>query len=149
VDAYSAPSEPLLDSFERYLRAANRADSTIASYLEGVRQAVAFLDRQRVPLVDATRADLEAFLADLLTRESPSRAVHPAGHPRRPPRGRRGEDRPPPCRRSPDRSDPWRSRIDRLTGFAGYLTCVGLVLQTVGGRVSAAIGGSVAGVRVG
>jgi hypothetical protein len=40
---------PLLVSFERYLRAANRADSTIDPYLQGVHQAAAFLDRRRRP----------------------------------------------------------------------------------------------------
>jgi hypothetical protein len=42
----------LLGSFERHLRAANRADTTVATYLIAARQAEAFLTkshRQRIP----------------------------------------------------------------------------------------------------
>ena len=38
-----AALSPLLRSFERHLRAANRSKRTIASYLESMRQAEAFL----------------------------------------------------------------------------------------------------------
>jgi integrase len=61
---------PLLRSFERHLRAANRSERTIASYLESLRQAEAFLAARGKGLADARRADLEAFLADLLTRRA-------------------------------------------------------------------------------
>jgi site-specific recombinase XerD len=59
-------------SFERHLRAANRSPNTIASYLESLRQAEAFLVGRDRTLLDARRADLEAFLAELLTRRAPS-----------------------------------------------------------------------------
>jgi hypothetical protein len=36
-------SHPLVRSFERHLRAANRSDSTVASYVESIRQADRFL----------------------------------------------------------------------------------------------------------
>jgi site-specific recombinase XerD len=69
-----APS--LLRSFERHLRAENRSGSTIESYLESLRQAEAFLaGRDRTTLPDARRADLEAFLGDLLQRRAPATAA--------------------------------------------------------------------------
>jgi site-specific recombinase XerD len=60
--------DPLLASFERYLRAANRSDKTVASYLISLKQADGYLRQHGTTLADARRADLEAFLADLLTR---------------------------------------------------------------------------------
>jgi site-specific recombinase XerD len=68
-------SIPLLRSFERHLRALNRSDNTIASYMDGARQAEAFLAARGRTLTDARRADLEAFLADLLSRRSASTAA--------------------------------------------------------------------------
>ena len=68
-------SIPLLRSFERHLRALNRSDNTIASYLDSARQAEAYLATRGRTLTDARRADLEAFLADLLARRSVSTAA--------------------------------------------------------------------------
>jgi site-specific recombinase XerD len=68
-----APS--LLRSFERHLRAENRSDNTIESYLESLRQAEAFLAGRGRTLLDARRADLEAFLGDLLQRRAPATAA--------------------------------------------------------------------------
>jgi hypothetical protein len=68
-----APS--LLRSFERHLRAENRSGSTIESYLESIRQAEAFLAGRGRTLLDARRADLEAFLGDLLQRRAPATAA--------------------------------------------------------------------------
>jgi single-strand DNA-binding protein len=65
----------LLGSFERHLRAANRADTTVTTYLIGARQAEAFLRARGTELPQASRADLEAFLGDLLARRSPSTAA--------------------------------------------------------------------------
>lgn len=56
----------LTHSFERRLRAKNLSDGTVASYLVGVRQFTAFLQPRGRELVEATRADMEAFIADLL-----------------------------------------------------------------------------------
>jgi site-specific recombinase XerD len=72
---------PLARSFERHMRAENRSERTITTYLIGLRQAETFLrerpDRARctdereratirpTTLEAASRADLEAFMADL------------------------------------------------------------------------------------
>jgi site-specific recombinase XerD len=82
---------PLARSFERHLRAENRSERTIATYLMGLRQAETFLrerpdrarctdERERAALRPttieaATRADLEAFMGDVLARRSPSTAA--------------------------------------------------------------------------
>jgi site-specific recombinase XerD len=70
----AAPSS-LLRSFERHLRAENRSDQTVATYLIGLRQAEAFLAAQGTTLAEAGRADLEAYLGDLLTRRAPATAA--------------------------------------------------------------------------
>jgi site-specific recombinase XerD len=55
-----------LRSFERHLRAENRSDNTIESYLESIRQAEAFLAARGRNLLDARRAELVGLrLADL------------------------------------------------------------------------------------
>jgi site-specific recombinase XerD len=69
-----AALSPLLRSFERHLRAENRSERTIATYLQSVQQAEAFLHAHGQDLAGATRADLEAFLADLLTRRAAATA---------------------------------------------------------------------------
>jgi integrase/recombinase XerC len=68
---------PLVRSFERHLRALNRSERTIATYLISLRQADAFLRaRPRHHLEAATRADLEAFMAGVLARgRAPSTAA--------------------------------------------------------------------------
>jgi site-specific recombinase XerD len=71
-----APPNPLLRSFERHLRAQNRSDQTVATYLIGLRQAEAFLAAARgTTLAEAGRADLEAYLGDLLTRRAAATAA--------------------------------------------------------------------------
>lgn len=62
-------------SFERHLRAKNLSDGTVASYLVGVRQFTAFLQPHDRDLTEATRADLEAFIGNLLSRWSPATAA--------------------------------------------------------------------------
>ena len=66
-----AALSPLLRSFERHLRAENRSEHTIASYLDSLCQAEAFLAGRGRTLVDARREDLEAFLGELLQRRAP------------------------------------------------------------------------------
>jgi hypothetical protein len=44
----------------------------VASYLVGVRQFTVFLGPRGLALTEATRADMEAFIADLLSRRSAS-----------------------------------------------------------------------------
>jgi site-specific recombinase XerD len=71
----TAPN-PLLRSFERHLRAENRSDQTVTTYLIALRQAEAFLTAARgTTLAEAGRADLEAYLGDLLTRRAPATAA--------------------------------------------------------------------------
>ena len=69
------PPDWLLRSFERYLRATNRSERTVGNYLESLHQVEAFLHPRGVRLRDATRADLEDFLADLLARRSAATAA--------------------------------------------------------------------------
>jgi len=61
----------LVRCFERRLRAENRSEHTIASYLESLRQAEAFPAGRGRSLADARREDLEAFLGELLQRRAP------------------------------------------------------------------------------
>ena len=71
----AAPNS-LLRSFERHLRAENRSDQTVATYLIALRQAEAFLTGSRgTTLAEAGRADLEAYLGDLLTRRAAATAA--------------------------------------------------------------------------
>jgi site-specific recombinase XerD len=48
-----------LHSFRRHLEAENRSERTLASYLQSVRQAEAFLAARGKQLEEASRADLE------------------------------------------------------------------------------------------
>ncbi|HEY6596890.1 MAG TPA: tyrosine-type recombinase/integrase [Asanoa sp.] len=65
----------VIGSFERHLRAENRAENTVISYLVGVRQFEAFLAARGQNLLDVRREDAEAFLGYLLTRHSPGTAA--------------------------------------------------------------------------
>jgi site-specific recombinase XerD len=69
------PASPLVRSFERHLRAANRAPTTVSTYLHAIRQAHRFLHARGRTFEAATRADLEAFMADLLSRRTPATAA--------------------------------------------------------------------------
>jgi len=66
---------PLVRSFERHLRAMNRSERTVATYLIAVRQADAFLQAHGTTIQAASRADLEAFMGDLLARRAASTAA--------------------------------------------------------------------------
>jgi site-specific recombinase XerD len=71
-----AAPNPLLRSFERHLRAENRSAQTVATYLIALRQAETFLAATRgTTLAAAGRADLEAYLGDLLTRRAAATAA--------------------------------------------------------------------------
>jgi site-specific recombinase XerD len=70
----SSASSSLSRSFERHLRAKNLSAGTVASYLVGLRQFTTFLQPHGRELIQATRADLEAFIGDLLARWSPATA---------------------------------------------------------------------------
>jgi site-specific recombinase XerD len=71
-----AAPNPLLRSFERHLRAENRSAQTVATYLIALRQAETFLAAARgTTLAAAGRADLEAYLGDLLTRRAAATAA--------------------------------------------------------------------------
>jgi site-specific recombinase XerD len=73
-------SGPTLDdlarSFERHLRAENKAERTIGTYLEALGGFQAFLARKEGSpgLAAARREDLEGFLAELLARCKPATA---------------------------------------------------------------------------
>src|SRR6266511_969407 len=67
-----AALSPLARSFVRHLRAENRSETTVTTYMVGVAQAEVFLRARGKGLVDASRADLESFLGELLTRRAPS-----------------------------------------------------------------------------
>jgi len=69
------PPSSLLHSFRRHLEAENRSERTLASYLQSVQQAETFLAARGKRLEEATRADLEAFLGDLLRRRAPATAA--------------------------------------------------------------------------
>jgi len=60
------PGTALIRSFERHLRAANRAPRTIGNYLETLHQAEAYLTDHGSGLERATRQDLEAYLEAFL-----------------------------------------------------------------------------------
>jgi site-specific recombinase XerD len=72
----AAPSVDLPASFERHLRAENKAARTVKTYLEAVLQLDSFLDARGLDLAAATREDVEAYLADLLARWKPATAAN-------------------------------------------------------------------------
>jgi hypothetical protein len=59
----ATPATPLVRSFERHLRAANRAPTTVATYLHAVRQAHGFLHALGTTLETANRAGPPAAAA--------------------------------------------------------------------------------------
>jgi site-specific recombinase XerD len=67
--------DPLIRSFERHLHAENRSGRTVTTYLIAVRQAAVFLRGRGTTIEAATRADLEAFMGDLLARRTASTAA--------------------------------------------------------------------------
>jgi integrase/recombinase XerC len=74
-DSWELPRLAL--SWQRHLTAANRSPKTIYTYLDGVRQLVAFCaehDRPTDP-VDMGREDVEAFISHLLATRSSSTAA--------------------------------------------------------------------------
>ena len=56
--AQPIPAGTLLHSFRRHLEAENRSERTLASYLQSVRQAEAFLAARGTRLEEASRADM-------------------------------------------------------------------------------------------
>jgi site-specific recombinase XerD len=63
-------------SFERHLRAENKAARTVETYLEAVLQLEAFLAVRGRGLATASREDIEAYLAGLLARWKPATAAN-------------------------------------------------------------------------
>jgi site-specific recombinase XerD len=74
MDRRAAPGS-LLRSFERHLRAQNRSERTVGNYLENARLALAFLEGRGKRLEEATQADLEDLLGDILRRRSANTAA--------------------------------------------------------------------------
>lgn len=68
------PNATLLADFARSLRARNRAKRTIQNYVEAGEQFAAHLGDR--PLAEATRADVEGYLAEVLDRHSASTAAN-------------------------------------------------------------------------
>lgn len=66
----------LIPSFERSLRAANKAPRTVDIYGEAARQLVAFLESASMPTTTTglAREHVEAYLSDLLARWKPATA---------------------------------------------------------------------------
>jgi integrase/recombinase XerC len=71
---HTAPGS-LLRSFERHLRAQNRSERTVSNYLESARRVEVFLEGRGKRLEEATQADLEDFLGDILRRRSANTAA--------------------------------------------------------------------------
>jgi integrase/recombinase XerC len=74
MDRRAAPGS-LLRSFERHLRAQNRSERTVGNYLENARRVEVFLEGRGKRLEEATQADLEDFLGDILRRRSANTAA--------------------------------------------------------------------------
>jgi site-specific recombinase XerD len=72
----AAPSvDDLARSFERYLRAGNKSPRTVETYLEALAGFSAYLaDTSKRPLDQASREDVETWIALLLGRWKPSTA---------------------------------------------------------------------------
>jgi site-specific recombinase XerD len=69
--------DPLARSFERHLRAENKAERTVRTYLEALGQFAAHLQAAgRGGLLAARTEDIEAFLGDLLGRCKPGTAAN-------------------------------------------------------------------------
>jgi hypothetical protein len=66
----------LIRSFEFHLRAENKSDRTIETYLDAPRLAGGFLSTRGVELEQAHREDVEVFIADQLARWRPARAAY-------------------------------------------------------------------------
>jgi site-specific recombinase XerD len=71
---HTAPGS-LLRSFERHLRAQNRSERTVGNYLENAQRVEVFLEGRGKRLEEATQADLEDFLGDILRRRSANTAA--------------------------------------------------------------------------
>jgi integrase/recombinase XerC len=71
---HTAPGS-LLRSFERHRRAQNRSERTVGNYLESARRVEVFLEGRGKRLEEATQADLEDFLGDILRRRSANTAA--------------------------------------------------------------------------
>jgi site-specific recombinase XerD len=70
--------DPLVRSFERHLRAENKAERTIHTYLEALGQLTAYLEAAERDggLAAARTEDIEAFLGALLARCTPGTAAN-------------------------------------------------------------------------
>jgi hypothetical protein len=72
---HHAPPGSLLRSFKRHLRARNRSERTVGNYLENARRVEISLEGCGKQLEEATQADLEEFLGDILRRRSANTAA--------------------------------------------------------------------------
>jgi site-specific recombinase XerD len=62
--------------FERHLRAENKSERTVETYLEAVAQLDDFLQHRELDLTEARRSDIETFLGEILAKWKPSTAAN-------------------------------------------------------------------------
>jgi site-specific recombinase XerD len=60
--------DPLVRSFERSLRAERKSERTINTYFEALEQLTALLDERGRGLADATAADIQHYIIDIIER---------------------------------------------------------------------------------
>jgi site-specific recombinase XerD len=70
----AARIDPLVRSFERSLRAERRSERTIAIYFEALEQLGTLLETRDRGLAEATTADIQDYLIDVIQRRRPSTA---------------------------------------------------------------------------
>ena len=66
--------DPLVRSFERSLRAERKSERTIKTYFEALEQLSALLHERGRGLADATTADIQDYIIDVIERRRPSTA---------------------------------------------------------------------------
>jgi integrase/recombinase XerD len=66
--------DPLVRSFERSLRAERKSERTIKTYFEALEQLSALLHERGRGLADATTADIQDYLLDIIEHRRPSTA---------------------------------------------------------------------------
>src|SRR6266700_574882 len=69
-----ASIDPLVRSFERYMRAERKSERTIDTYFEALEQLSALLDGRGRTLAEATTADIQDYIIDIIERRRPSTA---------------------------------------------------------------------------
>src|SRR6266511_189218 len=86
----AARIDPLVRSFERFMRAERKSERTIDNYFEALEQFGALLEARGRGLAEATTADVQDYIIDIIERRRPAAAVRglPGPRLRRAPRHR-------------------------------------------------------------